>query len=648
MQARLASNDLVYDAALQRAGVLRVDDLDEMFHAAETVTRVAPPSGRRLAIVANGRSLATLAADCLERMGGEMAEVSPELKEAVCKLTREDAKASNPLVLQENASPKEFRVGIEAFLADKNCDGVLAIAAPTAFNNLAGIAATIAEVGEKNRKKTGRKKALITTLASGAQIPRAELDAAKVPCFASASEAIRAFMHLVRYREAKDLLMAAPDSLPSDFTPDKPRAKKAINAALAAGERWLSPDQVLDVLSAYQIPQVPMRYVQTAVEAGEAAKPFLKDGHACALKLISPDFTFKSDIDGVLLDLASQEAVQEAAEALIERLNRDYPTARIDGFEIQPMVKRTNSLEVYAGLADSPIFGPVVVFGRGGTAVEVTADRAIELVPLDMNLAGALISRTHTHALLRGFRNRPAANIHELEQLLVKLSQLAVDFPEVRELDLNPVLVDREGLEVVDARIAVAPDTSNSARQGNTRLAIAPYPTEWEHEALLKDGTGIFLRPIRPEDQGLLREFFNHVTTEDLRLRFFAPVKEFSHSFLARLVQLDYARAMAFVAIKPETEEILGVVRLHTDANHNVGEYAVLIQSDMKGKGLGWMLMQLIIRYAKADGIATIKGEVLRENHTMIEMCRALGFTTTRSEDDDALIIATLEIDKQA
>lgn len=642
--SRLATRDSVYDAALQRAGVLRVYDLDEMFEAAETVTRVAPSAGRRLSIIANGRSLATLAADRLAKVGGKLAPISEETKEKLCSLTRTDARADNPLVLSEAASPEEFKEGISALLRDPNSDGVLAIAAPTAFEDFSQVAKAFAEAGQEDRKRLGKHQAFVTTLAGGANIPRQVLDEARVPCYPSPSGAIRSFMHLVRYKEAKDHLSAVPDSLPSDYKPNLRLAKETIRVALENGQKWLTPLQTRELLRAYSVNQVELHLVKTLEEAAKVAEVLFDKHDQLVLKVSSPDLTFKSDVGGVHLGVDSVAGVKATFEKILGNVKHSYPHADITGVEIQPMVTRRFGLETYAGLADDPVFGPVVVFGKGGTSVEVVGDRAIDLVPIDLNLAKAMISRTSTAKLLKGFRNRPSANVAEVEHLLVKLSQIAVDFPEVRELDLNPVVVDENGIVVLDARVAISAPEKRPGRQGASRLSIVPYPVEWEHTHKLKDGKTILIRPIRPEDQGKLKNFFEKVSVEDLRLRFFAPVKEFSHTFLARLVQLDYARAMAFSAIDPETGDILGVVRLHANPDHTEGEYAVMVQSNLKGMGLGWVLMKLIIRYAKVDGIQTVKGEVLRENTTMLDMCRSLGFRVKRSPDDDALADVVLDV----
>jgi acetyltransferase len=309
------------------------------------------------------------------------------------------------------------------------------------------------------------------------------------------------------------------------------------------------------------------------------------------------------------------------------------------------MILRPKARELIAGIADDPTFGPVVVFGCGGTGVEVINDKALALPPLDLTMARELIARTRVARLLKAYRDVPAADENAIALMVVKLAQLAADLPELRELDLNPVLANEEGAIAVDARVAIAPvERTGRGMRGHPRFAIRPYPKEWERRAALRDGTAIFVRPVRPEDEPLYASFFARVTAPDLRLRFFAPVKEFSHVFVARLTQIDYARAMAFIAIEEASGALLGVVRLHANANYDTGEYAILVRSDLKGRGLGWLLMQMIIDYARAEGLQTIEGQVLSENTTMLAMCRELGFGIASDPRDPDTCMVKLAI----
>ena len=308
------------------------------------------------------------------------------------------------------------------------------------------------------------------------------------------------------------------------------------------------------------------------------------------------------------------------------------------------MIIRPKARELIAGIADDPTFGPVIVFGRGGTAVEVINDKALSLPPLDLNLARDQIARTRVSRILGAYRNVPAAKHDEVALTLVKLAQLAADLPEVRDLDINPLLADETGVLALDARVAVAPIATKRTGTGHPRFSIRPYPSDWERHIAI-DGIGnILVRPVRPEDEALYPEFFRQVSPDDMRLRFFAPVKDVGHAFIARLTQIDYARAMAFAAISESTGQLLGVVRLHSDANYERGEYAILLRSDLKGHGLGWKLMELMIQYARAEGLHQIDGEVLSGNVAMLKMCRELGFSVSANEDDQSVAGVSLSL----
>jgi acetyltransferase len=395
------------------------------------------------------------------------------------------------------------------------------------------------------------------------------------------------------------------------------------------------------VLNAYAIPALPAVFARDADTAAETARPMLADGTNVVVKILSRDIVHKSDVGGVRLNLGTPQETRKAAEDVIANARKLKPQARIDGVIVQPMVIRPKARELIAGIADDPTFGPVIVFGRGGTAVEIIDDKALALPPLDLNLAHGLIRRTRVSRILDRYRDVPAARRDDVALTLVKLAQLAADIPEIRELDINPLLADETGVFALDARIAIA---SEGGKSGRSRFALRPYPSEWERQLTLADGTAVFARPVRPEDEPLYKRFFARVSDEDLRLRFFAPVKDFNHAFTARLTQIDYARAMAFIALDPSSNEMLGAVRMHADANYETAEYAILLRSDLKGRGLGWSLMQLILEYARGEGLKRIHGQVLNENTTMLRMCRELGFDLKPDSDDCDLTLATYDL----
>lgn len=639
----LAGSDAVFDAAFRRAGLLRVLDLDQLFAAAETLGRQKPFAGKRLAVLTNGGGIGVLAVDRLIDFGGTLAGLSQQALARLDAFLLPTWSRGNPVDIVGDADAERYAAALDVLLADPENDAVLVINVPTALASASAAAeAVVAEIQRDRTKGYAAKPVFAVWLGEDPASAHA-FEKARIPHFSTEAEAVRGFMQLVRYREAQCELMETPDALPHDFTPDPAAAGRIVAGAVREGRRWLDPIEVNGLLRAYDIPVAPVTLAGNVEEAALAARPVLAAGGTVAVKILSPDIVHKSDVGGVKLDLTSEEAVRHATDDILDRAARLKPDARITGVTVQAMVRRAKARELIAGIADDPTFGPVVVFGSGGTAVEVTNDKALALPPLDLKLASDLIAHTRVSRILEAYRDVPAADIHAVALVLVKLAQLAADHPAIRELDINPLLADRDGVIAVDARVAVE-RVEGRKGGGHPRFSVRPYPGEWERTVTARDGREIFIRPVRPEDENLFLDFFKRVGDEDLRLRFFAPIREFSHAFLARLVQIDYARAIAFVAIEVETGAMAGAVRLHADANHETGEYAILMRSDLKGLGIGWELMRLMIEWAKAEGLSTIEGQVLRENTTMLEMCRSLGFGIRSDPADPAIKIVTLPI----
>jgi acetyltransferase len=644
----LAGADAVYDAAFRRAGLLRVLDLDELFAAAETLGRLRPFPGKRLAVLTNGGGIGVLAVDRLADHGGALAGISPETMKRLNAVMPPIWSGANPVDIAGDADPARYANALEALLSDRHNDAVLVMNVPTALASADEAARSVVAVTKQHCGAVFPVKPVLAVWVGNSPSASAAFDAAGIPNYATESDAIAGFMHLVRYREAIDALMATPPSLPQDFTPDVATARQVIEDALRDGRSWLDPLEIARLLAAYAIPSTPVALARDPEEAATAARPLLADGSAVVVKVLSPDITHKSEVGGVRLNLTSERAVRDATREILERARASRPEARITGVTVHPMILRPKARELIAGIADDPTFGPVVVFGRGGTAVEVIDDKALALPPLDLALARGLIARTRVARVLKAYRNVPAADEAAVALVLVKLAQLAADFPQLRELDLNPLLADQDGLLAVDARVAIAPvGDIRRGPPGHPRFAIRPYPKEWERPVTLRGGTTVLIRPIRPEDEALYAPFFAEVTEQDLRLRFFAPIKEFSHAFVARLTQLDYARAMAFIAIDPSSGAMLGVVRLHANANYDTAEFAVLVRSDFKGHGLGWLLMQTMIDYASTEGLKTVEGQVLQDNTTMIAMCRELGFAVMSDPQDPDLYVVKLAVPKR-
>lgn len=623
----LAGSDAVYDAAFRRAGILRVFDLRELFDCAETLSRVKFAFGKRLAILTNGGGVGILAVDRLVELGGILAALNPVVKQQLDAVLPTTWSGCNPVDIIGDADPARYAAALEILLTDGDSDAILVMNVQTAIADPNAIATAVTRVVDADRRKhtVSAKPVLAVWVGADEKISRTFTDAG-IPDFPTEDDAVRGFMHLVHHREVVESLAAVPPSLTHEFVPDTPAARRIVELAVAQGRRWLDPIEVMGVLDAYGISSVPTRAAANADEAAVHAQTLLAQGATVVLKVLSRDISHKSDVGGVVLNLMTVDSVRAAVFSTLANAKAKLPDARIDGFMVQPMILRPKARELILGIASDPTFGSVIVFGHGGTAVEVINDKALALPPLDLKLARDLVERTRVSRLLRAYRDVPAVKQDEIPLTLVKLAQLAADIPEIRELDLNPLLADETGVLTVDARVAVGSTVRKFVGPGNANFAVRPYPSRWLRHLVLKDNWHIMVRPIRPDDEPLFYDFLRRINKQDLRLRFFAVMKQFSHEFIARLTQLDYARAMAFVAFDEVTNKMVGVVRIHSDSIYETGEYAILIRSDLKGRGLGWMLMQLIIEYAKSEGLKYIDGDVLSENTVMLAMCRDLGF----------------------
>lgn len=622
----LAGADAVYDAAFRRAGVLRVSDLRELFDCAETLGRIGSPAGKRLAILTNGGGIGVLAVDRLADLGGIPAPMTPDTRQKLDAVLPPTWSGANPVDIVGDADASRYAAALQVLLDDPGNDAVLVLNVQTAIASAAQIATTVTElVGKYREKHRSWAKPVLAAWVGADQEIIATLSGAGIPNYPTEGDAVRGFMHLVRHREVVDELSQVPPTMPDTFVPDVAAAKQIVTTAIADSRQWLEPVEIKNLLGCYDIAMVPTYAAADVEQAVAYADEIFAQGTTVVLKIMSRDIVHKSDIGGVMLNLTTPAAVRAAAVDILARAKKLRPEARIDGVIVQAMVVKAKARELILGLADDPTFGTAVVFGRGGTAVEIINDKALALPPLDLQLARDLIERTRVSRLLPAYRDVPAVKQDAVALVLVKLAQMATDIPEIHELDINPLLADETGATAVDARVAVAPPQRKFAGSGPANFAVRAYPSQWERRLALKDGWRISVRPLRPEDEPTIHEFLRHVTPHDLRLRFFAPMKEFTHEFIARLTQLDYARAMAFIAFD-DKNEMVGVVRLHSDSIYESGEYAILLRSDLKGRGLGWALMQLIIDYARSEGLKTISGDVLKENVVMLEMCRQLGF----------------------
>ncbi len=615
----LAGADHVYDAAIRRAGMLRVLSTEDLFDAVETLARARPMVGERLMILTNGGGPGVMATDALIESHGKLASLSQPTLDRLNAILPSTWSHGNPVDIIGDAPAERYVQAMEVLLDDPQCDAVLFIHAPTAIVSSSEIARQVAPLAQK----TGRNIVACWLGAEGVAQARQLFSDAGIPTYATPEDAVHGFMQIVRYRRNQELLMEVPPSLAQDFMPDRAGAQAVVDAALAAGRSMLSEPEAKKILGAYGIPVVDTRIAGTVEEAGQAA---LQIGFPVALKILSPDISHKSDVGGVVLDIESADAVTMAAQAMQRRMQDLKPDARLQGFAVQAMARRPDAHELIIGITTDPVFGPVILFGQGGIAVEVMNDHAVGLPPLNMVLARDLISRTRVARLLAGYRNRPAADLDAVCRTLIQVSQLAADLPALAELDINPLLADSRGVIALDARIRVAAPSPLAA--GVDRLAIRPYPQEWE-KTISWQGKPLLLRPVKPEDGAAHIAFFNALDPEDVRYRMFIRTRQLQPAQLARLTQIDYDREMAFIATRMREDgqpETLGVARAIADPDNISAEFAVIVRSDLKGQGLGQILMRYLIDYCRSRGTRQLVGECLRGNSRILQLALKLGF----------------------
>lgn len=619
----LAGSDVVYDAAIRRAGMLRVDTLQELFIAAETLARFRGNRSESLTIMTNGGGAGVMAADAAARAGVTLAEPSGALLERLDAALPANWSHANPVDIIGDAPVERYTATLSALLADPDAGAVLFIHAPTAIVRSDDIARACLPL-----IRASGPRVMSAWLGDGAVSQARQLfEQAGVPDYPTPEEAVRAFAMLQTYRRNQEILIEAP-SASENPVPDVASARRRLDAVLAEGREWLGEHEAKAVLQAYGVPVVPTRAVRASAEAIFAAAREV--GYPVALKIVSPDITHKSDVGGVRLDLRDQASLDMAVSEMLRAVRAAKPDARIDGFTVQSMVRRPHAQEVIVGASIDSVFGPVILCGQGGTAVEITADSAVALPPLNRSLARELVSRTRVSRLLAGYRDHPPAKVDALYDVLIAVSQMLADLPQLAELDINPLYVDEAGAIALDARIRV----SSRPVAGAERFAILPYPSQWVRTQAW-NGREITVRPIRPEDEAQHRQFIEKLDPEDVRMRIFQTRRELPHSELARLTQIDYDREMALIAEAVDAQgvpETLGVARTVSDPDHVEAEFAIIVRSDLKGGGLGTLLLDRLIEHARSRGIGRLVGIVLRENTRMLKLARALGFKTDLAE----------------
>jgi acetyltransferase len=635
----LPRRDAVYDAAFRRAGILRVKDLQALFDAVQTLAMTRKISGDRLAILTNSDGIGILTTDTLVDRDGRLAVLSQDTLSSLDHLLPSTWSHGNPVDIQSDAPARRYAEALAILDKDKETDAILVLNCPTALASSTDAAQAVVNT-LKTRAYSSRQKEILTCWLGEQSVQDARhiFTENKIPTYATPTEAVRGFMQLVRYRKSQEMLMETVPSIPETYSPDSVGARHVIDTALAEDRPWLTGAEATALLNAYAIPFV-LSYPASSPHA--AALQAEKIGGPAVLKIMSDNNTPDLELIGTCINLETPDVVRKNAEAMLQRIRIHAPDADIRGFMVQPVVHRPHSHKFAIKMVVDDLFGPVLMLGS--MAMEVTGDLALSIPPLNMHLAHELLARTRMYTLLQGYPGREGAHLDSIALTLVKISQLVADHAEITELDIAPVLADKEGVLVLDAHIKVV-KTRLSAID---RLAILPYPKELEETLRLPDGQTLLIRPIRPEDEPNLQKIFASLTPEEIRLRFLHPMNTLSHPLAARLTQIDYDREMSLVVEEKNdagAAELYGVVQISADPDKERAEYAILLRHDMTGLGLGPMLLRRIIDYARSQGIGEIFGEVLSDNRTMLRLCRAFGFTVKSDREEPGIVQVTLKL----
>ncbi len=630
----MAGVDAVYEAAFQRAGIERIFQVEDMFDCAELLARQQPPKGDRLAIVTNAGGPGVMTTDALIERNGELAHLSEETIAKLNECLPPFWSHNNPIDVLGDAPPERFAKALEIALHDKGVDAVLVILTPQAMTDPSGTAKAVGDAAKGAHKPVLAAWMGGETVSEGVQV----LNQAGIPTYRTPEKAIRAFMHLVSYARNLSTLHETPRDLPMAFTLDRQRLRSVFDTILTEGSEILSENVSKAFLEAYEIPVTKPCLARSADEAVEVAR---RCGYPVVLKIHSPQITHKTDVGGVVLNLSNDDAVRQAFERIVKTALEKRPDAQIVGVTVQKMVSYPNSFELILGTKKDPVFGSVIMVGMGGVAAEVFRDRALAMPPLNESLARRALESLKSWPLLRGYRGKPGANIDRLIEILMRFSYLVADYPEIKELDVNPLLVTPEDVIALDARVVVDRDLASHSVRPYQHLAIRPYPEEFVTERKMKDGTPVILRPIKPEDEPMWHELLSSCSTQSLWFRFSYLFKQTTHEMATRYCFIDYDREIGIVAEVGTNgnRKLIGVGRLVADMNHETAEYAVIVADQWHSKGLGGTMTDYCCEVAKKWGVKQIVAETSKDNARMLATFRNRGFSLDEEKEEDVVLV---------
>jgi acetyltransferase len=618
----MAGDDEVYEAAFRRAGIVRVGEIGELFDAAQVLDSKRLPAGPRLAIITSAGGPGVMATDALIYLGGELAELSEESMKQLNAFLPPYWSKANPVDLLGDATIDRFTKALTICLGDPMVDGVLVIYVPMDSAPSTQLAQAIAD-----SVKNARKPVITTWMgAEDVEEGRHVFVENSIPHYQTPEEAVRTYVNMCRHKRHLDQLYEAPAELPAHKAPAKDHLKELLKMALREGRTLLNEEESKEFLMAYRI---PVSIVQIAQNPEAAVSMAEKMGYPVVIKIVSPDISHKSDVGGVVIGIDSSASLNEAYEKLLQRVKKRAPAADIRGVAVERMITDVD-YELILGAKKDRDFGSVILFGMGGTMAEFIKDFSIGLPPLNQTLAKMLMQDTRVYKMLQGFRGKPPADFEELEEILVNFSNLIVDFPEIAEIDINPLALSNGKTSALDARIIIDQNYDASGRSPYPHLIITPYPTKYTTPWQLSDGTDVLLRAIRPEDESAEHAMLSTLSKESLRTRFFSSIQDISHEWLILFCNIDYDRHMAIVAEMEENgkKSMIGVARLIMNQDLTSGEVAVLVQDKFQGKGLGTKFVELLIGIARERGLDEVRADVLTENESMLKVFRRLGFST--------------------
>ena len=633
---RLTDENKVYDAAFQRVGVTRVDDIEDLFNVSEILAVQSPPKGPRLVIITNAGGPGIMATDVLLELRGELGTLSKSTTKCLSGNLPPHASKKNPIDIAGDADGERYRSTIECCLRDKGADGVLVIYTPQGEASSEDVAEEIIELSKTT------KKPILASFLGGKRVEKGMelLRDNRVPAYSSPERAVKSYMYMYQYSRNLEQLYQTPEELPPDRAPPKYHLKAMIGRVARIGREMLTERESKKFLQTYGI---PVSETHVSKNPAAAANVAARLGFPVVLKIHSPDITYKSDCGGVILGLSTRDEVKAAFNQIIACAKERHPEARVDAVSVQRMVTGVD-YELLLGCKRDPTFGPAIVFGQGGTGVEIYRDIAVALPPLNRLLSRRLMEQTKVHSLLQGYRNKSPANMGLLEEYLVRFSQLIMDFPQIKEVDINPLVVVGDEFIALDARILIDKDLTLAGVEPHSHLVIEPYPRKYIERWILEDGRPVTLRPIRPEDEPLQFSLFRTLSPETYKLRFFGPVKKLTHNDMVRFTNIDYRREMAIIAELTEKRKrkIIGVARLFIDPDGESGELAVVVGDPWQDLGLGTKLVDTIIGVGENKGISTIWGFIQADNERMIHICREMGFNIEMV--DSSMVKATLKL----